>query len=169
MLEKIKHICLSAILSLLVLSLNACLPASTATDTISVTIVIDGDTVVISTGEKVRYIGIDTPEVFPEEPFGQEATKANRELVLGKSVRLEKDVSETDKYGRLLRYVWVDDIMVNMELVRRGLAVAKAYPPDTKYRALLEAAELEARLAGRGMWAQVNEQKEGAGVTPPFE
>jgi micrococcal nuclease len=165
LLVQIKHICLSAVLSLLVLSLVACLPASTATDTISVTIVIDGDTVVISSGEKVRYIGIDTPELFPEEAFGQEATKANRELVLGKSVTLEKDVSETDKYDRLLRYVWVDGIMVNMELVRRGLAEAKAYPPDTKYRALLEAAESEAKLAGRGIWAQ----KEGADVTPPPE
>ena len=145
---------LSVTLSFLVLSLGACLPASTATNTISVTIVIDGDTVVISSGEKVRYIGIDTPEVFPEEAFGQEATKANRELVLGKSVRLEKDISETDKYDRLLRYVWVDDTMVNVELVRRGLAVAKAYPPDTKYRALLEAAESEAKLVGRGMWAK---------------
>ena len=154
MLRKLKTTLLSVTLSFLVLSLGACLPASTATNTISVTIVIDGDTVVISSGEKVRYIGIDTPEVFPEEAFGQEATKANRELVLGKSVRLEKDISETDKYNRLLRYVWVDDTMVNVELVRRGLAVAKAYPPDTKYRALLEAAESEAILAGRGMWAK---------------
>lgn len=169
MLVKIKHICLSAILSLLVLSLGACLPASTDTDTISVTIVIDGDTVVISTGEKIRYIGIDTPEVFPEEPFGQEATRANRELVLGKAVRLEKDVSETDNYDRLLRYVWVDDTMVNVEMVRRGLAVAKSYPPDTKYQELLKAAEAEAKLAGRGMWAQDTAQKEGADVTPPPE
>jgi len=154
LLRKLKTTLLSVTLSFLVLSLGACLPASTATNTISVTIVIDGDTVVISSGEKVRYIGIDTPEVFPEEAFGQEATKANRELVLGKSVRLEKDISETDKYDRLLRYVWVDDTMVNVELVRRGLAVAKAYPPDTKYQALLEAAESEAKLAGRGMWAK---------------
>ncbi len=162
---KLKNVFLSAILSLVVLFLSACLPTTSPTNTVSVTRIIDGDTIVISNGEKVRYIGIDAPELSPEEAFAQEATETNRELVLGKSVRLEKDVSETDRYGRLLRYVWVEDTMVNIELVRRGLAVAKAYPPDIKYQSLLEAAELEARLAGRGIWSQT----EGAGVTPPLE
>jgi micrococcal nuclease len=117
--------------------------------------VIDGDTITIAGGDRVRYIGIDTPEVHPQvEAFGLEAWQANRELVEGKAVRLERDVSETDKYGRLLRYVWVDGTMVNAELVRRGLAEAKAYPPDTKYRSYLEQVEAEARRAGRGMWAK---------------
>ncbi|GAG19155.1 unnamed protein product, partial [marine sediment metagenome] len=87
-----------------------------------VTRVIDGDTIEIQGGERVRYIGIDTPEtVHPLEPveyFGQEATEKNRELVEGKRVRLEKDVEDRDEYGRLLQYVWLDDIMVNAELVR---------------------------------------------------
>lgn len=159
MFRKIKLAFLAVVLLLLTVAPVACLDAPTATDTISVKTVIDGDTVVISTGEKVRYIGIDTPELSPEEPFAREATQANRELVLGKEVRLEKDVSETDRYGRLLRYVWVDGTMVNLELLRRGLAEAKAYPPDTRYRALLEAAEMEAKLAGRGMWAQAEGNK----------
>jgi micrococcal nuclease len=120
-----------------------------------VTEVIDGDTITIAGGDRVRYIGIDTPEIHPQvEAFGREAWQANRELVEGKAVRLERDVSETDKYDRLLRYVWVDGTMVNAELVRRGLAEAKAYPPDTKYRSFLEQAEAEARQAGRGMWAK---------------
>jgi len=103
----------------------------------------------------VRYIGIDTPEIYPQsEPFGREAWQANRRLVEGKRVRLERDVSETDKYGRLLRYVYVDGVFVNAELVKQGLARAKAYPPDTKYQDYLRQMETEAREAGRGMWAK---------------
>ena len=120
-----------------------------------VTQVIDGDTITIEGGYKVRYIGIDTPEIYPKlEAYGMEALKANRELVEGKEVRLERDVSETDKYGRLLRYVYVDDILVEAELVRQGLAEAKAYPPDIKYQDHLEKLEAEARQAGRGIWAK---------------
>ncbi len=103
----------------------------------------------------MRYIGIDAPEVYPKlEAFGMEAWQANRQLVEGKDVRLERDVSETDGYGRLLRYVYVDDILVNAELVKEGLAQAKAYPPDIKYQDYLEELEQQARLGGRGMWAK---------------
>ena len=126
-----------------------------AADTATVTRVIDGDTIVIDTGQRVRYIGIDTPEVHPvPEAWGAEAWQANRNLVEGKIIRLERDVTETDKYGRLLRYVYVDDILVNAELVKLGLAEAKAYPPDTRYHDMLEQLEEEARQAGRGMWAK---------------
>jgi micrococcal nuclease len=139
----------------LTLTLAGCVPVATTPETVRVTRVIDGDTIVISGGERVRYIGIDTPELGEEpEPLAEEATTANREMVDGKTVRLERDVSETDRFGRLLRYVWIDGTMVNAELVRMGLAEAKEYPPDTRYQPLLEAAELEARLAGRGMWGR---------------
>jgi micrococcal nuclease len=134
-------------------ALAACVPAASPTVT-SVARVIDGDTVVLSTGKHLRYIGIDTPEMNPLQPFAQEATDANRRLVEGKSVRLEKDLSETDRYDRLLRYVWVGNTMVNLELVRLGLAQAKSYPPDVRYQSLFEAAEVEAKLARRGMWAK---------------
>ncbi len=137
---------------LFLIPLCACNPAP---DTATVTQVIDGDTITIDTGHRVRYIGLDTPEVYPvQEACGMEAWQANRKLVEGKKVRLERDVSETDKYGRLLRYVYVDDTLVNAELVRLGLAVAKAYPPDTKYQDTLEQLEREARQAGRGIWAK---------------
>jgi len=120
-----------------------------------VTQVVDGDTITIEGGYRVRYIGIDTPEIYPQpEAFGREAWQANRRLVEGKEVRLERDVSETDKYGRLLRYVYVDGVFVNAELAKEGLAQAKAYPPDTKYQDYLEKMETEARQAGRGMWAK---------------
>jgi len=124
-------------------------------DTARVTQVIDGDTIVIEGDYRVRYIGIDAPEVQPQpEAYGIEAQQANRRLVEGKTVRLERDVSETDPYGRLLRYVYVANVFVNAELVKEGLARAKAYPPDTKYQDYLEELEQQARLAGKGMWVK---------------
>jgi len=73
--------------------------------------VVDGDTIKLEDGRAVRYIGIDTPEtVHPSKPvqcYGKEASDKNRELVEGKEIELEKDVSEVDKYGRLLRYIWI--------------------------------------------------------------
>ena len=122
--------------------------------------VIDGDTIEVSMGGelyKVRYIGIDTPETkHPEKPvewMGQEASTKNEGLVGGKIVELEKDVSETDRYGRLLRYVWVGDLMVNAELVRLGYAAVSTYPPDVKYQDLFLRLQKEAREAGVGLWA----------------
>ena len=118
--------------------------------------VIDGDTVELADGRRVRYIGIDTPELRPPEPLAREATEYNRRLVEGRMVRLERDVSDTDRYGRLLRYVWVDGILVNAELVREGYAEAREYPPDTRYAPCLEALEEEARRFGRGIWSRRN-------------
>ncbi|OGY26947.1 MAG: hypothetical protein A2Z11_02730 [Candidatus Woykebacteria bacterium RBG_16_43_9] len=131
---------------------------------ILVTRVIDGDTIEIEGGEKVRYIGIDTPEtVHPSKPvqcFGKEAALKNKKLVEGKRVRLEKDVSETDKYGRLLRYVYlprgkagVGEVFVNKILVQDGYAFSSTYPPDVKYQDIFSKAEKEAREADRGLWS----------------
>jgi len=117
--------------------------------------VIDGDTIEIAGGTHVRYIGMDTPESYPEvEFYGPEAKAKNIELVEGKVVTLVKDVSETDKYGRLLRYVYVDGVFVNGELVRLGYARAVAYPPDTKYELLLSQLEKEAKAAKLGIWGE---------------
>src|SRR3989344_4483216 len=119
--------------------------------------VVDGDTVVIEGGQTVRYIGIDTPEtVHPQkmvECFGREAANKNKELVEGKLVQLEKDVSKVDKYGRLLRYVYVDDIFVNELLVKEGFAHASSYPPDVKYQDLLNNTQKEAQSQNKGLWA----------------
>jgi len=112
--------------------------------------VIDGDTVIITGGHHVRYIGIDAPE--KGEGYYLESAKINKELTEGKMVRLEKDISEKDNYGRLLRYVYVDDIFVNAEIVRLGYALAKPYPPDIKYQSYLEAMEMEAKRTKRGIW-----------------
>ena len=121
--------------------------------------VVDGDTIKVlinGTEYRVRYIGIDTPETkHPTrgvEPFGPEASQLNRELVEGKVVLLEKDVSETDQYGRLLRYVYVDDLMVNEELLRRGLARVVTFPPDVKYIDRFLEIQRAAQEAGLGIW-----------------
>lgn len=125
-----------------------------------VTSIIDGDTIAVvidGRSYRVRYIGIDSPEtadpVHGREPFSAEATEANRRLVAGRVVGLERDTSETDRYGRLLRYVWVGNVLVNAELVRQGYAHAATFPPDVKYQALFLRLQQEAQAAGRGLWA----------------
>jgi len=111
--------------------------------------VIDGDTIKIEGDKVIRYIGINAPEtVHPSKPvqcYGKEASDKNRELVEGKEVKLEKDVSETDKYGRLLRYIWLDDMLVNEYLVREGYAQSSSYPPDIKYQDRFIEAQRQAR------------------------
>jgi endonuclease YncB( thermonuclease family) len=119
-----------------------------------VTYVIDGDTIEVEIAGvryQLRYIGIDCPE--PEEPGGGLAAEVNGQLVAGQTVQLEKDVSETDPVGRLLRYVYVGHVFVNAELVRLGYASAKSYPPDVAYDDVFKQMEREAREAGRGLWA----------------
>lgn len=123
--------------------------------------VIDGDTIELSNGKKVRYIGIDTPEtVDPRKPvqcFGKEAKEANKNLVLNKVVILKKDVSETDKYGRLLRYVYLEDgTFVNLWLVKNGYAFVYTYPPDVSHSQEFLVAEQEARANKRGLWGNCN-------------
>jgi micrococcal nuclease len=134
-------------LSVLLLLPSACQSLS---DSVAVLEVIDGDTIVIEGGYRVRYIGIDSPEI--DEFYYLEAKQMNAELLDGKKVRLEKDITDKDKYGRLLRYVYVGDVFVNAEMVRQGCAWAMAYPPDIKYLVYLEAMEKEARQLKRGFW-----------------
>jgi endonuclease YncB( thermonuclease family) len=119
--------------------------------------VVDGDTIELENGEKVRYIGINTPEsVDPRqgvECFGRDASEYNRELVEGKKVRLEKDISERDKYGRLLRFVYLENgTSVNEKLVREGYAYASAYPPDITKQTIFREAERQARNEKVGLW-----------------
>ncbi len=118
--------------------------------------VVDGDTIrVVIDGVEysIRYIGIDAPEVQNNEWYGSDAKDANADLVSGKDVLLEKDVSDTDQYGRLLRYVYlVDGTFVNAELVLLGVAESRAYPPDTKYYDDMETLEQEAKSEGLGLW-----------------
>lgn len=121
--------------------------------------IVDGDTIHVrigSTIEKVRYIGVNTPEVHHptkgEQPGGREASEVNRQLVAGKRVRLQLDVQERDRYGRLLAYVWIGDLMVNAELVRQGYAQVMTIPPNVRYQDLFLKLQRDAREAGRGLW-----------------
>ena len=126
-----------------------------------VTRVVDGDTIHVDVGgrvEKVRYIGVNTPEVHHprkgEEPGGRAAAAVNRDLVSGRRVRLELDAQARDRHGRLLAYVWVADTMVNAELVRRGFAQVMTVPPNVRHQSLFLKLQREARDAGRGLWAE---------------
>ena len=116
--------------------------------------VFDGDTIRVSLDDgktyTVRYIGMDAPE--EEMPFFTEAYIANTDLVLHKEVMLIKDVSETDPYNRLLRYVIVDGVFVNLELVKTGFAKAVQYPPDVACADAFLSAEQEAQAAQAGIW-----------------
>ncbi len=122
----------------------------------TVNYVVDGDTInVLLNGEeyRVRYIGMDTPE--QGEPFFEDATRANRRLVENQTVIMVKDVSETDRYARLLRYIYLPDgTMVNLEMVRLGFAQTATYPPDVYYEDLFTEMQREAISSGRGLWAQ---------------
>ena len=124
-----------------------------------VTRVVDGDTVVLSDGERVRYIGIDTPELHhPKKPvqyYAREAMEFNRRLVEGKRVKLEFDVERRDKYHRLLAYVYLEDgTFVNAELMRQGYAQLLTFPPNVKHVDLFIQLQREAREAGRGLWGK---------------
>ncbi len=130
---------------------------------VMVTKVIDGDTIEIEGGARVRYIGIDTPETRdPRRPvgcFGKQASLKNKELVEGKVVILQKDISETDKYNRLLRYVFLplqsnEALFVNDYLIREGYATVLSYPPDVKYIDQFLKAQQQAKEQNKGLWSE---------------
>lgn len=142
-----KHKIYILLIALATLLFSACQEPSSGTKVIKV---IDGDSIVIEDSYYVRYIGIDAPE--KGEPYFLEATQLNKKLVEGKKIRMEKDISERDRYGRLLCYVYVNDVFVNAEIVKLGYAYAKSYPPDIKHQQYLETLELEAKQLKRGIW-----------------
>ena len=113
--------------------------------------VIDGDTVELADGRHVRYLGINTPEVG--DYYAEEATARNRDLVEGKTIELQRGSRDQDEYGRLLRYVYVDGIFVNAELVAEGYATAYIFDPDDRYSQILVQLEQYARMRERGLWA----------------
>lgn len=138
---------------------------------VKVTRHIDGDTVVVTdqagVEHRVRFIGVDAPEtVHPtrgEEPFGREASAFTKNRLLGRIVYLEKDVAATDRFGRLLRYVWLEIPMdfsdeqirakqFNALLLLEGYATQATFPPNVKYAERYRQYEKEAREAGRGLW-----------------
>jgi micrococcal nuclease len=132
-----------------------CIPTGTAVTYATVIGITDGDTITVQfedgTTERVRYIGMDTPE--RGDALSEAATKRNAELAEGKLARLVKDVSEVDRFDRLLRYVIVEGVFVNEALLREGLAWAKSYPPDTDCNEAFRQAQALARDAQVGVWS----------------
>lgn len=136
----------------------------TATAGVEVTLVevVDGDTIWVrmpdGSEEKVRYIGIDAPEVPHEssagEYLGEEATAHNTELLASSPLRLETDVEQRDEFGRLLAYVWAGGVFVNGRMVLDGYAWAHNYPPNLTRQDELWAAHDQARAAGVGVWGE---------------
>lgn len=135
--------------------------------TAQVTDVVDGDTIHVlirNKKETVRFVLVDTPETKhptkPIEPFGPEASELTKTLLAGKQVKLVSDVSERDRYGRLLMYVWVEGRMVNELLLEKGLARVAVFPPDVKYLEAFRAIQKKAQEAELGIWSLENYVKD---------
>jgi micrococcal nuclease len=121
--------------------------------------VIDGDTIELNNGEKLRYIGVDAPEFQSSkknaEQFAEEAFQANRKMVENRKVKLEFDVEQRDQYGRLLAYVYTEDgIMVNEWLVANGYAKTVVFPPNVRYVDRFKHLEKEAQKQKIGLWGE---------------
>lgn len=138
--------------------------------------VVDGDTIIVDfngKNERVRLIGVDTPEsVHPDKSknsyLGVRASNFTKNKLSGKQVRLEFDVQERDHYGRLLAYVYLDNIMFNRTLLRTGYAQVATYPPNVRYTSEFLQLEREARNKNMGLWGLGMEYKpSGGGQTKP--
>ncbi len=123
-----------------------------SSDVHHVTHIVDGDTFDIETGERVRMIGMDTPE--RGKVYYAEATAQLKSLIDDKDVTLQKDVSEKDRYGRLLRHVYIGDLWINKQMVIDGYARFVTFPPDVMHVESFKQAEQEARNNKRGLWSQ---------------
>lgn len=149
---------IAALLRLASLSREPPPPPRTA-DPAEVQRVVDGDTLLMATGTRVRLLGVDCPEIrhadAPAEPWADEATAFSLQAVEGRPVRFEYDRERLDRYGRLLAWAWTGERLLNVELVRAGLGRAEVrYPIRTDYRRQLEQAQAEAQQARRGMWSE---------------
>jgi micrococcal nuclease len=124
--------------------------------TFLVTRVIDGDTVDLEDGRRVRYLGVDAPEtVHPEKPvqcYGPESAAENKRLVEGTRVRLERDKEEHDVYDRILRYVYIDGTDVSALLIAEGYGRVLNVPPNTRHRDQYADLQKAAKAAKLGLW-----------------
>lgn len=133
-----------------------CIPTTEDPQIAKVVSVIDGDTIKIELNNQktnLRYIGINAPELDSEEKdLAEQALQFNKEFVENQTITLYRDTSETDRFGRLLRYVFVDGVFVNYELIRMGFARQRDYPPDSACKDLFLKAQQEAISMQRGIW-----------------
>ncbi len=121
-----------------------------ASRTVKIIKIVDGDTVITASGEKIRYIGINAPEFG--QSFASEAANTNKDMVLGKYVVATFDQQKTDQYGRLLAYIHSNNLFVNEELVTKGLAISQSLSPNTLYQYAIEAAQSKAQKTCKGIW-----------------
>lgn len=137
-----------------IFALASCIPHDSPRERGLVVKIVDGDTIEVAIGnalKTVRYIGMNTPEW--NQVGGSQATAFNTQLVRDRYVTLVKDISETDKFDRILRYVFVDDTFVNLELVSQGYAEAASYPPDTSCDGIFRNAQDSAQSRRSGIWS----------------
>ena len=125
---------------------------------VTVSRVVDGDTVDLADGTKVRFVGINAPESVdphrPVQPYGKEASAYVKSLLQGKEILLQPGRTPRDKYGRLLAWVWLPDgRLVNALLVQEGYAQTYTFKDNPDHAELIQACEQEARQANRGLWA----------------
>jgi micrococcal nuclease len=157
------RLCLAVLIAVMLLTVpTGCGSSAAATpgrDTAKVERVVDGDTLEVTLHgkkEKVRLIGIDTPETKkPNTPvmyYGQEASDYTKKRLQGQTVELEWDVERKDQYGRLLAYVWIGSEMFNRTLVREGYARMATFPPNVKYVDQFAKDQEDARSKGKGLW-----------------
>ncbi len=127
--------------------------------------VVDGDTVKLTNGEIVRYLGIDTSElrwykggswIYHPQPFANEAKNYNISLVEGKKVKLEYDVEKKDKFKRFLAYVYVDNLLVNAEILKQGYAFLDIRVPNVKHSKELAEAYQQAKKERIGLWKEAS-------------
>lgn len=124
--------------------------------------IVDGDTFVTNSGQKVRMIGMNTPEVFGEaQYYGQEASDFSKQQLESKTVYLFKDASDTDKYDRLLRFVFIegDSVMFNETLIVEGYANTMSLPPDVLYTKRFSLLKSEAQNNQVGLWGKQDKIK----------
>lgn len=184
--KEFKYIQIAALLiaAFLYLAIRAIAPAKSpqgATplkeEALYVTRVVDGDTLKLSNGERVRLAGIDTPETYYSDKLlrdarrsvsditkiqslGREASRFTKKLALGKKVRLEFDVDKRDKYGRLLAYVYLDDgTFVNARILEEGFGQLLTIAPNVKYSEYFLKLERTAREENKGLWARDDYRK----------
>ena len=122
------------------------------TRAVSVSHVFDGDTIKLSTGQAIRLVGINAPE--KGEPLYEESSEKLSDLVLGKEIEMESDSVNRDRYNRLLRYLFVNGVNVNIELVRNGYARAYLLQNNMKYSGEIQEAENYAKKNNLGMWSK---------------
>lgn len=124
----------------------------------TVSFVYDGDTIQISDGTKVRLIGIDAPEVAHDNSnqqcFATESAKLLKELILDQKISIEQDKQKQDVYGRMLGYIWTDNVFINDFMIRQGYAKSMPIKPNTKYAVLFYDAQKDAQENKRGLWKE---------------